>query len=381
MKKLLPEATIICAILLVISYGFAQTWTQTTQNPPLTWEEISCSADGRVVMAVDSAELPIISVDSGNTWTTNITALFAYNSVASSADGTKLFGSSYEGSGFHFYASADSGNTWTQKHGTAVWHVAASSADGTKLFAIGDNTTIWLSTNSGSNWQMSGAPIKSWTSLASSADGTKLIGCGSYQIYISTDSGKNWNWISNTIYEDSVATSSDGRVLLATGIGGTYVSTNFGSSWATSPIGGKSVASSADGKRLIIAGLSPPFYTSVDSYTSSDSGTTWVTNNAQSGWIRVASSADGCRLFATGSKGGIWVGLINPSPQLNLLLSNTNLTFSWIVPSSKFVLQESSDLVSWSNVTNTPTLNLTNLNDELTLSSSNSSGFYRLISQ
>jgi hypothetical protein len=32
-------------------------------------------------------------------------------------------------------------------------------------------------------------------------------------------------------------------------------------------------------------------------------------------------------------------------------------------------------------LTNTPALNLTNLNNELTLSPSNSSGFFRLISQ
>lgn len=380
MKKLLPEAIVICAVLLVIRYGFAQTWTQIGPNSHS--EEISCSDDGRIIIAVGSAELPLISVDSGNTWITNTAVPSAYNSVASSADGTKLFGSSYEGNGYYFYVSTDSGNTWTKKNGATVWRVAASSADGTKLFAIGDNTTIWLSTNSGSSWQMSGAPIKSWTSLASSADGTRLISCGSYQIYISTDSGKNWNWISNTIYEDSVATSSDGRVLLATGNGGTFVSTNFGNSWATNPIRGRAIASSADGKKLFVAGLSPLINSSVDSYTSVDSGATWGTNNAPRGWFRVASSADGCRLFATSSsQGEIWLGLITPSPLLNITTSHANLKISWIVPSTKFGLQESPDLISWSNVTNMPSFNLTNLNNELTLSSSNNSSYFRLISQ
>ncbi|HEY5298864.1 MAG TPA: hypothetical protein VIK59_13235 [Verrucomicrobiae bacterium] len=51
------------------------------------------------------------------------------------------------------------------------------------------------------------------------------------------------------------------------------------------------------------------------------------------------------------------------------------------MPSTNFVLQQSSDLISWSSVTATPALNLTNLNNELMLSPSNSNGFFRLISK
>jgi hypothetical protein len=42
------------------------------------------------------------------------------------------------------------------------------------------------------------------------------------------------------------------------------------------------------------------------------------------------------------------------------------------------VMQQSSDLTLWSDVTNTPELNLDNLQNEVILTPSNDSGFYRL---
>jgi hypothetical protein len=48
------------------------------------------------------------------------------------------------------------------------------------------------------------------------------------------------------------------------------------------------------------------------------------------------------------------------------------------LPSTNFVLQQSSDLASWTDMTDTPALNLTNLQNEVVLSPTNGSGFYRL---
>lgn len=65
------------------------------------------------------------------------------------------------------------------------------------------------------------------------------------------------------------------------------------------------VASSADGTRLIAAGKYDPIYIFTNSgplYLSTNSGLTWSTNNSPvstvSSWGAVASSADGSRLFA-----------------------------------------------------------------------------------
>ena len=167
-----------------------------------------------------------------------------------------------------------------------------------------------------------------------------------------------------------------------------YTSTNFGETWTktTAPSNlWMSVASSADGTRLIaVAGA---LTQRGPIYTSSDSGLTWTSNNVpQTNWTTVAISADGCKLVAGGARGSvgpIFISYIHPSPQLSVASQNGNVALSWLVPSTNFVVQQNSDLTTagWVTLTNTPTLNLTNLNDEVILSRTNSSGFFRLIAQ
>ena len=94
----------------------------------------------------------------------------------------------------------------------------------------------------------------------------------------------------------------------------------------------------------------------------------------------VASSADGGKLFAAVNGGGIYTFQTTPFPSLSLNRSDTNLLLSWIVPSMDFVLQENSDLAArnWIDLTNTPRLNLTNLNSEVTVPLPAGNRFYRL---
>src|SRR5882762_3964943 len=97
-------------------------------------------------------------------------------------------------------------------------------------------------------------------------------------------SAPNKNWL-------SVASSADGSKLVAVvGPGRIYTSTNSGATWISNNVPNtfwRSVASSADGGKLIAA---------VDGgliYTSTNAGATWVTNGAPSkDWFSVASSAD-----------------------------------------------------------------------------------------
>ena len=67
-------------------------------------------------------------------------------------------------------------------------------------------------------------------------------------------------------------------------------------------------------------------------------------------------------------------------PQLNLSASTAgaNLTLSWIVPSTNFIVQQSTDLGSWTNLSATPVLNLTNLQNQICLPLASSTAFYRL---
>jgi hypothetical protein len=93
----------------------------------------------------------------------------------------------------------------------------ASSADGSHLAAVVNGGFIFVSTNFGTTWFETTAPMANWTSLAMSADGNELVagGNGGF-IYTSGDAGMTWvaatvppaNW-------SAVALSADGSVQVA----------------------------------------------------------------------------------------------------------------------------------------------------------------------
>jgi hypothetical protein len=91
-------------------------------------------------------------------------------------------------------------------------------------------------------------------------------------------------------------------------------------------------------------------------------------------------SADGCKMVAAISQGGIWTWQTTPAPVLTVTPSGGNLLLSWIVPSQNLILQETGDLTStnWSDVPSTPTLNYTNLNYQVTIPAAGGARFYRL---
>ena len=81
-----------------------------------------------------------------------------------------------------------------------------------------------------------------------------------------------------------------------------------------------------------------------------------------------------------GAANGIYTSYTTPAPSLDIASCDTTLALSWIVSSTNFVLQQNLDLTTtnWTDVTNTPALNLTNLQNEVMMLPSNSSSFYRL---
>jgi hypothetical protein len=216
----------------------------------------------------------------------------SWSSVASSTDGTKLVATTYGG---NIYTSTDSGVTWTPRATQQDWGQVASSADGTKLIAVVPYGYIYTSIDSGETWTPRATPQR-WTWVASSADGTKLVATvyGGY-IYTSADAGVTWT--QRGASEGSVASSADGNKLVICGLHGIFTSADAGVTWTqrtTSEC--KALASSADGTKLVAA-----MYDYLDSvYTSTDSGETWIPQfNVEGGrWLSAAaSSADGTTLI------------------------------------------------------------------------------------
>src|ERR1017187_10351692 len=300
------------------------------------------------------------------------------------------------GGGLFTVADPAFSQNWTQTGAPSTnWYSVASSADGTKLVAEVVSGGIYTSTNSGATWTLTSAPSESWQGVASSADGVKLVATvNGGGIYTSTNSGGTWTQTSLPGTEWlSVASSADGTKLIAGDISGgppgfgIYTSTNSGVTWISNSVSSfrfnlnwSSVAMSADGTKLVAVNWADGNIASVSSiYTSTNSGATWQTNNAPNkAWQSVVSSADGGKLVAAVEGGGLWISQTTPAPHMNITPTNGNLMLSWMVPSTNFVMQESPDLASWADMTNPPVLNLTNLQDEVILPPTNSSGFYRL---
>jgi photosystem II stability/assembly factor-like uncharacterized protein len=264
--------------------------------------------------------------------------------------------------------------------------------------APGSSGGIYTSTNSGVDWTSNSLPALSWRSVACSADGTKLVAAAygpTGGIYTSTNSGTTWTEVSNhnllLTAGHAVACSADGTILvmvagsIASPPNYIFVSTNSGATWTTNSVSvqlwqstGASVAMSADGTKMVaVAGYI---------YTSTNSGVSWQTNNLpDESWGCAATSADGNRLMvvsagASGGPGHIYTTYSTSSPSLGIASAGNDLVLSWTVPSTNFVLQQNQDLstTDWTPLTDQPVLNLTNLQNQVFLSSNGSNNFYRL---
>ena len=113
-----------------------------------------------------------------------------------------------------------------------------------------------------------------------------------------TAHGPSTNWI-------SVASSADGVKLVAAVYNGSiYTSTDSGVTWTAQipSTNWVSVASSADGTKLVAAAVPGQIY------TSTDSGATWMARAIKTNWQAVASSMDGTKLVA-----GVYSGQIYTS--------------------------------------------------------------------
>lgn len=317
--------------------------------------DIASSADGsRLAIVTEGGAEPeyggiLVSTDYGDNWTLTSAPLVGWNSIATSASGTKLVAAGRQG----VYTSADSGVTWVQRLNPAGGAVkaVASSADGVKLVAVADQAAfgIYTSADSGVTWQPVTAPPGRangngihFHGAASSANGNRLIAIADRddpanpvyevrsEIYRSTDGGSTWSFTQlpaagNEILEPkSVASSADGLRLALTadysnpGVawhGRVYTSNNGGDNWTAQPAAplevNADIASSADGSRLFLGGPFLPGSSPVTFgklYVSENAGVSWQSADApvnpfdatrQLGWEQVASSADGNQLAAT----------------------------------------------------------------------------------
>jgi len=119
-------------------------------------------------------------------------------------------------------------------------------------------------------------------------------------VWRTNDSSRAWK---------SVASSADGRKLVAAvSSGQIYTSTNYGSTWTPrfGPGSWTCVASSGDGVKLA---ATVDTGSSGQIYTSTDSGVSWSPHGLNLGWNSVASSLDGAKLVAVVNGGQIYTSI------------------------------------------------------------------------
>ena len=284
------------------------TW-HASDAPPTNWWGVASSTNGQNLVAAANPGGIYTSSDGGATWVVTSAPSGQWYDVASSADGTQLAAQTWitagqgGGSGLTEF-STNSGKTWTSiQTPNAFWSCLAASWDGSLWFAGTDEGAICTSAGSGFDWLPSESPTGLWNAIASSADGSKLVAATEFggPLYVSADSGATWNDNGSPV----------------------------GPSWT-------SVATSSDGVILVACASQDDVGNGGNIYISTNSGTVWVPAGAPTrAWRGVASSADGTKLVAVDSGGGIYTlqtSSTPPPPSLQCVLSGNGALVSW--PSS-----------------------------------------------
>jgi hypothetical protein len=282
------------------------------------WVDVASSADGNNLVAAIDGGTVYVSANAGSTWQPTSAPTNYYQAVTISGDGTVLAAAV---SGGPIVVSTNSGADWFQSGAPSqLWKSVASSADGTRLVAVAA-WNVWTSTNSGNDWAMNSPVVGPLSSVACSADGTKLAaaifggelnGVPVGGIATSTNAGLTWTRANVPVGIWQCVSSSGDGVKLAAGaaLGGqVYTSQNSGITWNPTVLPSDnwySMASSFDGGTMLAATATGQIY------CSTDSGATWISNSVPAGTIpgvhatSVASSADGTRLVAAVYGGGIY---------------------------------------------------------------------------
>jgi hypothetical protein len=346
----------------------AQTaWIQTSA-PNQYWSDVASSADGTKLFGVagDTTGLHpgqiYVSTNSGYTWNATTAPTTNWLSVACSADGAKLVATvNTPGT---MYRSTNSGASWAIATNAPDGCASiAASADGSRWLSGTAGDYLYRSTNSGGAWSANGGTFGYYHAFASSANGSNLFAT-TFGVLVSADAGTTWSGTSITTSANgylAVACSSDGNKVVAvtgaTNTGFIYTSTNRGSTWTQSTVPKAfwlTAASSTDGTRLIAAAAGPgPLY------TSTNSGTTWISNSiAPKVWSSVASSADGTKLIASVKNGGIYTWQIVPSLSISTVATNVIVSWPSNNASSTFVLLQNPTLATnnWATTGITPSV-------------------------
>jgi hypothetical protein len=244
-------------------------------------------------------------------------ANYIRNSVDQQFGNFNISGNGTVGGTFTAVSLNGDGSGLTNIRATFLWQLVAGSTERAQ-----SNTGYVVTGSRQAIITLPSAPNVSDLVRVSSAGagGWRIAQNGGQSIFLANLGlvGAEWTARESNRRWQSVASSADGSKLVAVVEGGQiYTSTNSGVSWTPRESNRlwQSVASSADGTKLVaVVGGGGRFGGQI--YTSADSGVIWTPHENNRLWTSVASSVDGRKLVAVVGGG--------------LIYTSTNSGVSWI---------------------------------------------------
>ena len=188
------------------------------------------------------------STDYGSTFSPLTNSPIAiWQCITSSATGQYLVAGQSDSLFLKLYYSTNYGTDWTQCNGTddCYWSSVVSSSDGSKVVAMGTNSqtnviNIFTSNDYGENFTNMGLIAENiyFNQMACNATGQYIfVTAGQNGIYVSSDYGVTWTLtganIANNESYYAINISSTGQYILTSdnSTSSTYFSTDYGNTW------------------------------------------------------------------------------------------------------------------------------------------------------
>jgi len=189
----------------IILTSCADEWTEITGsfNNFSGWINTASSFDGKC-QYISTDQHIFCSFDSGDSWnkiTENFSGIKA-KSLTVSSGGNIIGLIDYK----NIQISFNSGNSWINDIITGGnfkdWKKISFSSDGKYMTALGFQTEIYISENSGVTWKtgLSTSFIENWASVSMSSNGEfQLAAAKSGSLWTSSDYGNNWENVLNNV--------------------------------------------------------------------------------------------------------------------------------------------------------------------------------------
>lgn len=251
----------ILAALVLQSVGFAialpDGTTDVDKQKFVDWSVVGPSGGDVRVVAIDPKDKNRLyistldgqihtSADGGKSWTLlvnlNKPQLILDQLFVDSRDSKIIYASGHrhkEPGGF--FRTTDGGQTWKESKtlkGESIHSMTQSSLN-PNIITVGTTTGVWISNNSGEDWEKMTSPTVpvNIDSMAIDPRNTNTIYAGTWwRAYKTTDAGKNWRLIKDGMIDDSDVfainiSPRDPDHLIASACSGIYESLNAGEKW------------------------------------------------------------------------------------------------------------------------------------------------------